>query len=103
VLIFTNAVAGSEAEFNDWYETTHVDDVLATAGFHAGQRFGLELVAGLPMPNTHLAIYETQGESPQEVVHRLNETRVNRVISDTMDASQFAIWVFTPLGERHVL
>lgn len=101
VLIFTNPVAGREAEFHEWYETTHLDDVLATAGFTAAQRFGLEVEIGLEQPNKHLAWYEGEGESAQEVGDRLNSTRPDRELSDSIDGSQVAMWVFSELGERH--
>ena len=101
VLILTNPVAGREDEFHQWYENTHLDDVLATAGFRAAQRFGLEIEVGVWHPNKHLAWYEGEGESAQEVLDRLNTTRGNREISDTIDASQVAMWVFSELGERH--
>lgn len=101
VLILTNPVSGREDEFHEWYESTHLDDVLATAGFQAAQRFGLEIEIGLSQPNKHLAWYEGEGESAQEVVDRLNRTRPDRELSDSIDGSQVAMWVFSELGERH--
>jgi hypothetical protein len=104
VMIFTRAQEGSEAEFDQWYEDTHVDDVLATApGWTSGQRFNLVHQAGVEMPSPHLALYEAEGESPQAVLRTLNETRKGRVISETMDASEFAMWVFDEAGQRHTL
>tara|TARA_B110000483_G_C17915157_1_gene434630 strand:+ start:158 stop:520 length:363 start_codon:yes stop_codon:yes gene_type:complete len=104
VMIFTRAHKGREAEFDQWYEDTHVDDVLATApGWTSGQRFNLVHQAGLEMPSPHLALYEADGESPQTVLRTLNETRHNREISDSMDASDFAMWVFDEAGQRHTL
>jgi len=103
VLIFLNPIEGREGEFHEWYENTHLDEVLTTAGFTAGQRFGLERVVGLEMPNSHLAVYETEGDSAEEVMDRLNSTRDQRQMLDVIDASSVAIWVFSPLGERHVI
>ncbi len=103
VLIFTNPVEGRDDEFHEWYENTHLDDVLATAGFTAAKRYGLEMGIGLDMPNSHLAIYEGEGDSAEEVMHRLNSTRDQRDMSDSIDGSQAAIWVFSELGERHEL
>ena len=103
VLIFLNPVEGREEEFHEWYENTHLDDVLRTAGMAAAQRFDLGASAGMAMPNSHLAIYETEGESAEEVMARLNGTRSEREMIDAIDASQVAIWVFSELGERHVM
>ena len=104
VMIFTRAQPGHEAEFGQWYEDTHLDDVLATVpGWTSGQRFNLVHQAGVEMPSPHLALYEAEGESPQAVLQALNETRKNREISEMMDASDFAMWVFDQAGRRHTL
>lgn len=104
VMIFTRAQPGREAEFDQWYEDTHLDDVIATVpGWTAGQRFNLLHQAGVTMPSPHLALYEAEGESPEAVLRALNETRKNREISETMDASDFAMWVFDEAGKRHAV
>ena len=101
VLIFTTPAEGRDEEFHEWYENTHLDEVLATAGFSAARRFELGAGVGLDMPNSHLAVYETEGESAQEVLDRLNSTRDQRNMSDAIDGSQVAIWVYSPLGPQH--
>lgn len=103
VLIFTNPVEGQDEAFADWYENTHLDEVLATAGFRAAQRFDLEHQIGLEQPNRHLAVYEAEGESADEVLGRLNATRDQRDMSGPIDGSQVAMWVYSPAGERHEL
>lgn len=103
LLIFLNPVDGREDEFNEWYEQTHLDDVLRTAGFTAAQRWGLEVQRGMPMPLRHLAVYQTEADSAEEVMDRLDATRDQRPRSDTIDRDNGAIWLFSELGERHVL
>ena len=36
--VFSNAVAGREAEYARWYDGTHVDDLLRVPGYRSGQR-----------------------------------------------------------------
>lgn len=104
VMIFTRARAGREAEFDEWYEKTHLDDVLATVpGWTSGHRFNLVHQVGVEMPSPHVAIYEAEGDSPQAVLQALSETRSNREISDAMDASDFAMYVLDEAGTRHTL
>lgn len=104
VMIFTRAQQGKEVEFGDWYENTHLADVLATVpGWTAAQRFNLLHQAGVEMPSPHLALYEAEGDSPEAVLRSLNETRPQREISELMDSSEFAMWVFDEAGERHTL
>lgn len=102
VLIFTRPNEGMASEFDEWYENTHLDDVIATApGWNSGERFGLVHQQGIAMPNSHLAVYEAEAATPEEAVAVLHETRDAREISPAMDASEFAIWVFEGLGTRH--
>jgi len=102
VMVFTRAAPGDEEAFDEWYENTHLDDVLATApGWTTGRRYSLDFQQGVPMPSPHLALYEAEGESPEAVVEALAETRSQRDISDMMDRSQFAIWVFSESGVVH--
>lgn len=104
VMIFTRAQPGREAEFDEWYENTHVADVLATTpGWTSGHRFNLVHQAGVEMPSPHVAIYEAEAASPQAALQALNETRKNREISDAMDASEFAMYVLDEAGIRQTL
>ncbi|HUF96913.1 MAG TPA: hypothetical protein VMM60_02215 [Ilumatobacter sp.] len=104
LLMFLNPVEGREDEFHEWYETTHLDDVLRTAGFHAAQRWGLEEVrGGMDMPLSHLAIYEVEADSAAEVLARLDSTRGERAGTDTIDSANSAVWLFSALGERHAV
>jgi hypothetical protein len=41
LIVFSNPVKGQEVEFNHWYDSTHVPDVLHVPGFISGQRFKL--------------------------------------------------------------
>src|SRR5579863_7586149 len=38
-LVFSNPVAGHEAEYNKWYNEQHAPDVVAVPGFVSAQRF----------------------------------------------------------------
>jgi hypothetical protein len=62
VLVFTNCVdPAREKEFNDWYDNTHVPDILETPGFKSCIRY--ELI-GDPSPGQgkFLAIYEVESD-----------------------------------------
>lgn len=68
----TNAVAGREQEFNDWYDNQHVKDVLAIPGFVAAQRFeriGPVVRAGSPY--RYLATYEVVTDDPDAALREL--------------------------------
>lgn len=81
LLVYTNCPEGKEQEFNRWYDTIHVPDILAIDGFSAAQRFRL---AG-PGPNVqaaqgaepavaqYLAMYEMESDDTRPAMKRLNE------------------------------
>lgn len=103
VMVLSNPVEGRDDEFNDWYENTHLDEVLATTGFTTAQRFQLEEARGPKPDHRYLAVYQTEGDSAEEVLARLSARRAERQQSDTIDMRGAALWVFTPTGERHVV
>lgn len=48
-----------EREFNDWYDRTHIPDLLGTGLFHTAHRFRQETGQG---GGAYVAIYETTGD-----------------------------------------
>lgn len=59
LLVFTEAAAGREDEFNSWYEDVHVPEMLTVPGIKAVQRFrGQPGMRGEDPEHRYLAIYE---------------------------------------------
>ena len=46
VLVLTEPTEGNEDRFNEYYENTHLDEVIATTGWSSAQRFKLVDEAG---------------------------------------------------------
>jgi hypothetical protein len=62
VLVFTDcADPAREAEFNEWYNSTHIPDILQAEGFVAATRYQ---VLGNPGPGQgkFLAVYEVEAD-----------------------------------------
>ncbi len=58
-----------EQEFNDWYDSTHLLDVLSTGPYFAAKRFvNTNPEAG---PNKYLAIYDTDWDDPRAAMKEL--------------------------------
>jgi len=60
MMVMTNAVAGRDDEYNDWYDNRHLSDVLRVPGFVGAKRYELsphQRIKGAP-PYHYLAIYE---------------------------------------------
>ncbi len=54
VIVLTEPVEGREAEFNDYYEIFHLEEVLATTGWTSAQRFKLSDQQGMACPLRYL-------------------------------------------------
>lgn len=101
VVVLTEPVAGREAEYNDYYENLHLDEVLATTGWDSAQRFKLGAEQGMTCPLPYLAVYEAEADSAQAVLDRINATRAQRVQSDALNRKTAGAWVFSPIGPKH--
>ena len=101
VHVLTEPVPGKEAEFDDYYENTHLDEVLESTGWVSAQRFKLAAQVGEGCPLPYLASYEAQGESAEAVLAHLNATRGQRQQSDALNYRTGRVWVFEATGERH--
>ena len=61
------ASADRDAEYNDWYNDTHIPDVLALAGFTSARRF--KKVGGAADDKVpYLAFYEVEGDDLAAIV-----------------------------------
>lgn len=101
VIVLTEPTPGREDEFNDYYENTHIDEVLASAGWESGQRFRLVDQAGADCPLPYLAFYEVEASDSAEILQTLHATRPQRLQSSSLNKSTAGVWVFAPTGPRH--
>ncbi|MGR8920522.1 MAG: hypothetical protein ACU85V_12970 [Gammaproteobacteria bacterium] len=100
VLVMSEPVAGQDEAYHDWYENTHLDEVLASAGWHSAERFELSDEQGLPCPRRFLALYEVEADDPSEILPHLDATRDQREQSAAIDRRNAGAWVFSPIGAR---
>ena len=100
VLVLTEPTEGNEAAFNDYYEHTHLGEVLATTGWRSAQRYRVAGEAGEACPLPYLAVYEADAENAGDILDTLNSTRADRQQSDTLNRRTGRVWVFEPIGDR---
>jgi hypothetical protein len=105
-LVFSNAVEGKDKEFNEWYETIHVPEVLATPGLISAQRFSFaenEMSRALGTEPTHryLAVYEMEGD-PDIVMGKIRDAveAGEMVMSDLLALDTVAMSFWKPMGPR---
>jgi len=101
IMVLTEPRGEQENAFNDYYEYTHLDEVLETTGWQTAQRFKLVDEAGEPCPLPYLAVYSVDTDDSEEILRTLNETRPQREQSDTLNMRTGRAWVFKEIGPEH--
>ena len=63
LVVFSNALEGRDADFNDWYDNQHLGDVLAVPGFYRAQRLTIDrTLTGEAAEFKYLAVYEFEAD-----------------------------------------
>ncbi|WP_436791568.1 hypothetical protein [Yinghuangia sp. YIM S10712] len=104
-LVFSNPVEGKDREFNEWYDTVHVRDVLAVPGMVSAQRYDLKdtemyrLAGG--GAHRYLVVYEMDGD-PDVVMPGIREAVAagDMVMSETLDLQSVQMSFWSPHGPR---
>lgn len=102
LVVFSNVVAGREAEFNKWYSDVHVPDVLRAAPeIKSAKRYALNTIA-LPEGQSgwqYMTVYEVAAEQLQGVLERMNAAMANGEfeMSDAADVTSIALLYATPI------
>jgi len=100
-VVFTNSEPGRDDEFNEWYDSHHLREILEVDGFVWGQRFALhpdQRPAQMAPPWKYLTLYEATGDV-NTLHERIAETRSNRLQTSALKQDHVA-WVFSYVGER---
>jgi hypothetical protein len=106
-IVFGNpASPEQDAEFNEWYEGTHIPDVLAhVPGVVSAQRFKhqqLDSDAGKPVKFSYVTVYEIEGD-PNEVMAKIGAGVASgeiRMAGAPFDAARMSMAFWTPVSEK---
>jgi hypothetical protein len=104
-VVMTNPTAGKEDEFNEWYNTHHIPDVLNVPGFISAQRFSIaeaQMGGEKSRAYKYLALYEIETDDIAGVLKELRARAGTPEIvpSDAIDMKNVASFVFTPVAEK---
>jgi len=90
LVVFSNALDGRDAEYNDWYDNQHLNDVLAVPGFYRAQRLTVDRVlTGEPPEHKYLALYEFEADDLDRTLgHFFSLTGTDKMpMTDAMDTN----------------
>ena len=95
LVALSNAVEGRDEEFNHWYDTQHLPDVMAVPGFMSAERLTV-LGDG---PHRYLAIYEIETDDIAAVLAEFGKRPGTELmpLSDALDISTAQIGFWQPL------
>jgi hypothetical protein len=62
MVVFSNAVEGKDKDFNDWYQNTHLKQIVGIKSFKVAQRFRFHanIIPGSGDPARYMAIYDIE-------------------------------------------
>src|SRR5262245_2531204 len=105
-LVLSNPVEGRDREFNEWYDSVHLREVLATPGMVSAQRYMLReaeinRAAGVPSTHRYLLVYEVEGDV-DVIMSKLQAAAASGALqmSDALDLGSVSMSFWTPLGSK---
>lgn len=102
-VVLSNPVAGREREYNEWYDSKHLADVLAVPGFVAARRFTAAQPDKKPS-HRYLALYEIETDDLNRTLKELYSRAGTPAmpISDALDLKGVSSTVFEAITGRVV-
>ncbi|WP_106401169.1 hypothetical protein [Actinocorallia populi] len=104
LLVFSDPKPGLEDVYNDWYDRTHLAEIVATPGVVSGRRYELAPVEapGVAGPaHRHLAVYELDRD-PEEIMAEFVGRTVSGEIGnhEALDMSTISVAIWRARGPR---
>lgn len=96
LVALSNAVAGRDDDYNEWYQSQHMPDVLAVPGFVAAER--LQVLGDGPYK--YLAIYEIETDDIGAVLAEFSKRPGTELmpVSDALDRDGALIGFWSPIA-----
>jgi hypothetical protein len=106
-LVFSNPAEGKDDEFNEWYETVHIPDLLAVPGMLSAQRYDLydaeiyRAEGATPPEHRYLVIYEMEGDVDAILLKIQEDVVAGKIVmGDCLDMSSWRLSFWTPHGPK---
>lgn len=97
--VVSRALPGRDEEYNEWYDNTHIADVLGVPGFNACQRY-VRADPGREGQAEYVAIYEVETDDPAALLGALYAAVADMEMTDAIDPSSARFEFLSPRGER---
>jgi hypothetical protein len=94
-VVFTEPTEGREDVYNEWYDNTHLADVLSVPGFISARRFRVWGKMGA-LTWRYLALYEMETDDPKKTLKTLRAAGLP--VSDALDRTNVCAVVFEEIA-----
>lgn len=101
MLVLSRPVAGQEDAYNDWYQHTHLQQIVSLPGFVSAQRFKLRVNMRGDGAYPYAAIYEIETEDVDQAYAALEKAagEGSLIMAPAFDTSTVYASIYEPLGE----
>lgn len=99
----TRPLPGREAEYHEWYDGFHLEEVLRVPGFVAAERFAPlpdGVGAGIAGDGDHLAVFTVESEDIAATVAAFRAAQRTMAEPPCLDPDSVVLTWWQPLGHR---
>ncbi|HEX7874645.1 MAG TPA: hypothetical protein VF475_17170 [Sphingobium sp.] len=102
MVALTNAAEGRDDDFNDWYQNTHLAEVLSYKGMVGAQRYKVAAPLQAPASYNYLCVYDIETDDLGALLQRFGgDSAAGRLTSsDAGDTASAYTVIFNEFGER---
>jgi len=100
MLVLSRPTQGNEPEYNDWYQNTHLKQIVAIPGFISAQRFKLSVGMRGEETYPYMAIYEIETDDVEAAFRALEAAAGDGsiAVSSAFDYATVYASIYEPLG-----
>lgn len=101
LIVLSGPASGKEDEYNDWYQNTHLADVVAVDGIVKAQRFRHAADLGGGTGHKYLAIYDIETDDLEATFAKVGESSESGAmfLSDSLDLDNIVATAFEEFGD----
>ena len=100
MLVLSRPMPGKENEYNDWYQNTHLKQIVSLPGFVSAQRFKLAVNVSGDDGHPYMAIYEIETDDVDAAFQSVQTAAGDGAIavSQAFDYATVHASIFEPFG-----
>jgi hypothetical protein len=105
LVVFTNVTSPEhDDEYNDWYDNTHLADVVQVPGFLAATRYRISeaQARGVEPQHRYLSIYEVESDDFPATLEALRKTGKTMAMSEHLDGARSTAYLYEEITPRVV-